>query len=122
MYTLAFFIGGNAYCMIELIYRSRTHFSMFFCAGFAIIILLFVYINNSAISPIAFSLIAMITITGLEFIFGVVFNIILKMNVWDYSGLPMNILGQICLPFSLIWFCFGFIIYLLFKTLLVSEF
>ena len=32
------------------------------------------------------------------------FNIILKEHVWDYSGVPLNFLGQVCVPFSLIWF------------------
>lgn len=42
-------------------------------------------------------------VTGIEFIFGVVFNIILKKNVWDYSKMPMNIGGQICMPYSCLW-------------------
>lgn len=25
-------------------------------------------------------------------------------NVWDYSNMPFNLLGQICLPFTVIWF------------------
>lgn len=45
-----------------------------------------------------------IIITALEFIVGVIVNLILKWNIWDYSMLPFNILGQISLPFSLIWF------------------
>jgi uncharacterized membrane protein len=118
LYSLAFLIGGNLYCAIELLYRARTHYSMFFCAGIAIVILLFVFQNNN-LSPIAFGLVAAITITGLEFIFGVIFNIWLKMNVWDYSNTPMNLFGQICLPFSLIWFAFGIIIYYIFKLIKV---
>ncbi len=42
-------------------------------------------------------------ITSIEFIFGVIFNIILKKHVWDYSSLPFNFLGQICPLFSAIW-------------------
>lgn len=42
-------------------------------------------------------------ITVIEFFFGLVFNIILKKNVWDYSRLPLNINGQICALYSLIW-------------------
>ena len=42
-------------------------------------------------------------VTAVEFIFGVVFNIILKKNVWDYSKMPMNIVGQICMPYSCLW-------------------
>ena len=42
-------------------------------------------------------------ITFIEFIFGVIFNIILKKNVWDYSNLPLNFLGQICIIYSALW-------------------
>ena len=42
-------------------------------------------------------------ITSIEFIFGIVFNIILKKNVWDYSKMPFNLCGQICLVYSAIW-------------------
>ena len=117
LYSLAFLFGGNAYCLIELIYRSRTHYSMFFCSGIAIVILLFIYQNNKSISPLAFSLIASAVITCLELIFGIIFNIMLSEQVWDYSKTPFNILGQICLPFSIIWFFFGFLIYYLFKNI-----
>ena len=37
------------------------------------------------------------------------------MSVWDYSGVPQNVLGQICLPFSAIWFVFGLLIYAVFR-------
>lgn len=42
-------------------------------------------------------------VTVLEFITGCVVNIWLGWNVWDYSNMPLNILGQVCLPFSLLW-------------------
>ena len=35
---------------------------------------------------------------------GVIVNIWLGWNIWDYSNTPFNILGQVCLPFALIWF------------------
>ena len=44
------------------------------------------------------------SITFYEFIFGVILNIWLGLNIWDYSNLPFNILGQICIPFSTIWY------------------
>lgn len=49
-------------------------------------------------------LIGMLIITGIELLFGVVFNILLDEKVWDYSRVPLNFLGQICLPFSIAWF------------------
>lgn len=40
----------------------------------------------------------------LEFIFGCVLNLWLDLAVWDYSNMPLNIFGQVCLPFTLIWY------------------
>lgn len=95
--------GGFIYCMIEIMWRGRTHYSMFF-AG-AIVLSSFYYITaNYQINSILKCFAGMIIITVTELVFGIVFNIILKENVWDYSGMPLNFLGQICLPFSLIWF------------------
>jgi len=42
-------------------------------------------------------------VTVVELIFGVIFNIILGMNVWDYSNAPFNFLGQICPGYTLLW-------------------
>ena len=42
-------------------------------------------------------------VTVVEFLFGVLFNIILGMRVWDYSHMPLNILGQVCPLFTLLW-------------------
>lgn len=117
MYSLAFLAGGNLYCAIELIYRARTHYSMFFCSGLAIIILLYIYQSSKNINPILFGLLGAVVITSLEFLFGVVFNLWLDMGVWDYSNTPLNLFGQICLPFSTIWFVFGIIIYYVFKVI-----
>lgn len=117
IYAGAFLFGGNAYCLIELLTRKRTHFSMFFCAGLAISILLFIYMNNREIPLLLFSLLGTLIITCLELIFGTVFNLWLKMKVWDYSKLPLNFSGQICVWFSGIWFGFGTLIYYLFRLL-----
>ena len=49
-------------------------------------------------------------ITIMELIAGIILNIILKLNVWNYSLIPLNFLGQICLPFSLLWIVLSFLI------------
>ena len=43
-----------------------------------------------------------IVTTG-EFISGCILNLWLGLGIWDYSNMPFNLLGQICLPFSLLW-------------------
>ncbi len=42
-------------------------------------------------------------ITFVELAVGIVVNLVLKLDVWDYSELPGNFLGQICPYFSLLW-------------------
>lgn len=102
-YLCAALIGGGGYCLIEILWRGRTHYSMFF-AG-AIVLSSFYYITNRFSFPFWLKcIIGMIIITGVELIFGIVFNMIMKENVWDYSNMPLNLLGQICVPFSAIWF------------------
>ena len=49
------------------------------------------------------ALVCAVGVTFIEFIFGVIFNLWLKMGVWDYSHMPMNILGQVCPLFTLLW-------------------
>lgn len=44
-----------------------------------------------------------VVITAMELFCGVVLNLWLKLDIWDYSTMPFNFLGQICLPFSLLW-------------------
>ena len=43
-------------------------------------------------------------IISYEYLTGVIVNIYLKLHVWDYSKVPFNYRGQICIPFLIIWF------------------
>ena len=43
-------------------------------------------------------------ITAVELLAGCVFNLWLGWRIWDYSKAPLNLWGQICLPFFLLWF------------------
>jgi len=49
-------------------------------------------------------LIAASGITVIEFISGLILNVWLGLNMWDYSNMPGNILGQICPQFTILWF------------------
>ena len=52
--------------------------------------------------PLAFQLLASsAVITGLELATGLLVN--RDYSVWDYRSVSYNYLGQICLPFSLLW-------------------
>ena len=99
-----YIIGGLIYLLIEILFRGHTHWTMFIVGAlcFTLIGLLNEY-PNFRLSLIYQGILGSIIITTLEFISGIVINIILKWNVWDYSNQPLNLLGQICLPFSLAW-------------------
>lgn len=102
--SILFSIGALIYMLIELLYDGSTHWTMGLLGGVC-----FTAIGgfNEHISwSLAFwkqCVLGSILITILEFIFGLILNIWLGLNIWDYSNVPLNILGQICLPFSLIW-------------------
>ena len=38
-----------------------------------------------------------------EFVTGCIVNLWLGWNVWDYSNMPYNLLGQICPQFIALW-------------------
>lgn len=110
VYLYLALLGGFGYCTIEIIYRGRTHYSMFF-AG-AIVLASFYYISKfTNMSLIQKCIVGALIITMIEFALGIWFNLILHENVWDYSNVPFNLMGQICLPFSAIWLAFSFIIF-----------
>ncbi len=46
----------------------------------------------------------MIIVTCVEFLSGYVLNIKMGLNIWDYSNLPLNVMGQVSLLFSVFWF------------------
>ena len=104
-YLILFLIGAFAYCGIEIIWRGYTHWTMGVVGGFCFIMcgLLNEHIGWDTPLPLQM-LIGCLIITGTELIAGVVLNIWLGLNIWDYSNMPLNLWGQICLPFSGLWF------------------
>ena len=99
---LAFFLGGTLYVLLELLWRGRSHVSMF-CAGELALLLLHGLFLRFALPLFAQCLVGGLVITAIEFVAGAIVNVRLKLNVWDYSKMPLNLYGQVCLPFSLLW-------------------
>lgn len=98
------FIGGAIYVLVELIWRGYSHVSMFILGGLCFILIgaineLFPW----ELGLIWQMIIGAIIVTLLELIIGIIVNIWLGLGIWDYSSLPFNFLGQICLSFSLAW-------------------
>lgn len=97
-------IGGLIYAMIELVFRGRTHWTMLIVGGLCF--WLIGLVNEVMPWEVVFwkqCLLGSLIVTVVEFFSGCIINLGLGWNVWDYSNLPLNLLGQICLPFSLLW-------------------
>lgn len=100
-----FVIGGLAYGLLEMIWRGYTHWTMLLLGG--ALFLLIGGLNEVAMTwetPLLLQGVYGAAIaTAAELLAGVVLNIYLGLGIWDYSNIPFNLLGQICLPFSLLW-------------------
>ena len=104
-YFILFAIFGSLYVILELIFRGYSNISMFILGGLCGVIV--GGLNNwySWELPVIYQMaISSVIITTLEYITGYIVNIKLGWEVWDYSDLPLNLNGQICLWFSLLWF------------------
>ena len=98
-------IGSIVYMSLEILWRGYTHWTMGMLGGICFICLGLINELLSWETPLVLQmLIGSTIITILEFITGCIVNIWLGWNVWDYSNLPLNLLGQICLPFSILWY------------------
>ena len=95
--------GGIAYYLLEVACRGYSHWSMALCGGLC---LSAIYHMNRRLYRRPLLLRAALgggIITSVELVCGLLVNRTLHMGVWDYSDLPFNLLGQICLPFTLLW-------------------
>lgn len=99
-----FVTGGVIYPFLEIICRGHSDFSMAVAGGICLCMIDRVCNCRLKFRPMAVKCAAgSAIITTVEFITGILVNLVLKLDVWDYSQLPMNFLGQICVPFSLLW-------------------
>lgn len=101
---ILFFVGGIMYVNIETLARGFSHWTMFIVGGLCF--MLIGLINEIFPEKLLFQYqcgIGAGIITLLEFVSGYIINIVLKWNVWDYSDRPFNLLGQICLHHSVLY-------------------
>ena len=100
---IMFFVGGMGYGLIEILWRGYTHPSMLAAGGicFSFFGYLSEKLQNKSI--LLKAVLGSGFVTFIELSFGIVFNIILKQNVWNYSNRFLNFKGQICPLYSVFW-------------------
>lgn len=98
---------GFIYCMIEILFRNWSHWSMFVLAGF-----LGVFCIDSINNVLSFDcdyivqiLISTILCTIGEGVSGIILNVWLQLNVWDYSKMTFGtfFFGQCNVLFCFAW-------------------
>lgn len=101
-----FLLGASVYYLLEILWRGHSHVSMFILGGFCGLML---YKLASLPYPVIFlACMGCVGITAAELVCGLLVNKVLKLHVWDYSDVPLNVLGQICPSYSFLWFVLSF--------------
>lgn len=103
-YLFLWALGGCIYYGFEILFRGFSHWSMFVLGG---ICLIFFAVQGKMVhweDPLWRQILrCVIFVTSMEFITGIIVNKWLHMDVWDYSELPFQIFGQVCLQFAIIF-------------------
>lgn len=101
-----FFIGALGYGTMEVMTRGFTHISMGLLGGLSFLFISFTSVLRRGGSVTLLQQLIVITlfITAAELICGLIINLNLGLAIWDYTDMPLNFMGQICLPFSILWF------------------
>ena len=103
-YIAAFLFGFFAYGLFETALRGYTHWTMVLLGGAAAVLL-----YGMEMHPAAGALCGAVFVTAAEFAVGVLDNLIMGWQVWDYSDMPLNLMGQICPMFSALWYVLCFL-------------
>lgn len=99
--AVLWYLGGMGYVGLELLWRGWSHGSMFLVGGLCF--LLIGETERLGLSLWPRALLCGLGITGVELLSGMVLNLGLGLKIWDYSNLPLNILGQVCPVYTLLW-------------------
>ena len=102
-YGGVFLAGGLSYGALELLWRGHTHWTMLLCGGVCAELMYLTAGSRKTMLPRRWTLCAA-EVTTVEDLTGLLVNLRLGWNVWDYSTRPLNVLGQICPEYKLLWF------------------
>ena len=100
---------------LELLWRGRSHISMFLAGGLCFLLLGRLNRVQPRLPLALRCLVGAGIITFVELAAGLLAN--RDYSVWDYRRMPMNYHGQICLVYSLLWVPVSFGAMLLYRLI-----
>lgn len=112
-----FCYGAFGYASLEILSRGYTHWSMMLAGGLCLLLLFEISARMAHRSLLVQAAAGALGITVIEFCFGVVFNLWLGQAVWSYAGEPFNLLGQVCLYYTGVWYLLSLPVLAYFKPL-----
>lgn len=110
VYIFLFCVGGVGYGIIEILWRGYTHWTMMILGGISFLAIYYINIYFFDMGIILKAILGAAFITLAELVTGIIVNIVLKWDIWNYSKLPFNVKGQICLLYSVFWIALCFVL------------
>ena len=107
---LIFSIFGLTYGLIEILWRGYTHPSMVIVGGICGLLIGLLNEKNKKMNLLLQMVEGMVIVTVLEVVSGIILNLCLGLNVWDYSNMRFNLLGQVCPQFCIAWFFLSYFV------------
>ena len=99
--AVLFYAGGAAYLSLELLYRGRSHGSMFLAGGTCFLLIGRLNHVRPKLPLAVRAAVGALIVTMVEFAAGLLVN--REYGVWDYRDQPGNLMGQICPLFTALW-------------------
>ena len=97
-YLFLWALGGTVYYSLEMVFRGFSHWTMFVLGG---ICLVFFTVQGQMLhweDPMWRQILrCTIFVVSAEFITGIIVNKWFQLAIWDYSTMPLQLFGQICL-------------------------
>lgn len=103
LHGILFLIGGFGYVLVELLWRGRSHWSMFLVGGLCFRLIGGIGDRMRRAPCLLRGAACAAAITVVEFVSGCVVNLWWGLGVWDYSTMRFHLKGQVCLAYSLLW-------------------
>lgn len=112
---LLFYTGGTVYLSLELLYRGRSHGSMFLAGGLCFLLIGHLNRVEPKLPLPLRAVVGALIVTTVELGAGMIFN--RQYQVWDYRDQPGNFMGQICPLFTALWIPLSLAAALLFERM-----